>query len=67
MNLPLDQIVYVLLLLPALFSLAFLSEGLHKVLKGESRGIINILFGAVVLAGSFLIYYVASESMKLPK
>jgi len=53
------QIIYMCLVLPTLFGLVLVAEGLNKILKEEKQGFISLLFGfafigVVVFAYLFL-------------
>lgn len=53
------QVLYIILILPSLFGLTLIGEGLNKVLKSETAGWISMIFGflfvcVVVFAYLFL-------------
>lgn len=59
------QFLYMILVLPSLFGLTLVGEGLNKVIHEESGGIISIIFGLifigiVVFAFIFFSSYLAS-------
>jgi len=43
------QFLYMILVLPSLFGLTLLGEGLNKVIHEEWSGIISIVFGAIFI------------------
>lgn len=43
------QFLYMILILPSLFGLTLIGEGLNKVLKSETQGWISLLFGLMFL------------------
>jgi hypothetical protein len=52
------EIIYLGFLLPALFSLTLVIEGVYRVTKKEG-GLFNILLGIVLLSGLTLFYIIA--------
>lgn len=59
------QFLYMILVLPSLFGLTLVGEGLNKVIHEESGGIISIVFGLifigiVIFAFIFFSSYLAS-------
>jgi hypothetical protein len=60
------QFLYMVLVLPALFGLTLLGEGIHKVLHQERVGIISIIFGVgfiavVIFAYLFFAVYLSKK------
>lgn len=60
------QFLYMILVLPSLFGLTLLGEGLNKVIHEESGGILSIIFGlmfigVVVFAFLFFSSYFALQ------
>ena len=47
-----------ILILPGLFGLTLVGDGISKILDEEWIGIISIIFGIVALAGVFLVYVI---------
>ena len=43
------QFLYMILVLPALFGLTLIGEGLNKVIHEEWNGVISIIFGVLFL------------------
>ena len=66
--LPTDpQFLYMLLVLPSLFGLTLVGDGINKLLHGESQGVLNIVFGlvfigVVVFAFFFFSIYLGGET-----
>jgi hypothetical protein len=44
------QFLYMILVLPSLFGLTLVGDGLNKVVHEESGGIISIVFGLIFIA-----------------
>ncbi|HJX59251.1 hypothetical protein A2V61_04595 [Candidatus Woesebacteria bacterium RBG_19FT_COMBO_47_8] len=44
------QFLYMILVLPSLFGLTLIGEGLNKIIHEEWSGVISILFGLMFLA-----------------
>lgn len=60
--LPTDpQFLYMILVLPSLFGLTLVGDGLNKIMHEESGGIISILFG-VIFIGVVIFAYVFFSS-----
>jgi O-antigen/teichoic acid export membrane protein len=62
------QFLYMILVLPSLFGLTLLGEGLNKLMHEEWSGIISIIFafmflGAVVFTYMFFSSYVATHKI----
>ena len=43
------QFLYMILILPTLFGLTLIGEGLNKVLKSETQGWLSLFFGVVFI------------------
>jgi len=43
------QVIYMILVLPTLFGLTLVGEGLNKVLKDENAGWVSIIFGLLFI------------------
>lgn len=59
------QFLYMILVLPSLFGLTLVGDGLNKIMHEESGGVISILFGfifigVVVFAYLFFSTYIGS-------
>lgn len=53
------QYLYMIMILPSLFGLTLVGEGLNKVLKSESQGWMSIIFGLifiVVVVGAYMFF-----------
>lgn len=62
------QFLYMILILPSLFGLTLLGEGINKVVHEEWNGILSIIFGfmfigAVIFAYLFFSSYLASKGV----
>ena len=62
------QFLYMILILPSLFGLTLLGEGINKVIHEEDGGIISIIFGfmfiaVVVFAYIFFSSYLAGKGI----
>lgn len=60
------QFLYMILVLPSLFGLTLLGEGLNKIAHEEWNGILSVIFGfmfiaAVIFAYFFFSSYIASK------
>ena len=44
------QFLYMILVLPSLFGLTLVGDGLNKIMHEESGGIISIVFGLIFIA-----------------
>lgn len=61
------QFLYMVLVLPSLFGLTLVGDGLNKMLHEESGGIISIIFGiifigAVIFAFIFFSTYLTNQA-----
>ena len=56
MSLASPQFLYVILILPGLFGVTLIGEGISKLFDEEWSGIISIIFGIVALIGIFVVY-----------
>lgn len=62
------QFLYMILVLPSLFGLTLLGEGLNKVVHEEWTGLVSIIFGFMFLGAVLFMYlffstYVATHSV----
>jgi hypothetical protein len=57
MNATDPQFLYMVLILPSLFGLTLVGEGLNKVLKSEQAGWISIFFGTVFILVVVFAYF----------
>ena len=53
------QVIYMILVLPTLFGLTLVGEGLNKVLKDENAGWVSIIFGLlfILVVVAFFIFF----------
>jgi len=56
------QFLYMVLILPSLFGLTLIGEGLNKVLKSETAGWVSIMFGVVFVLVVVFAYFVISST-----
>ena len=56
------QFLYMFLILPTLFGLTLIGEGLNKVLKSEKAGWISIVFGFLFVLVVFLTFLFFSKN-----
>ena len=61
------QFLYMVLVLPTLFGLTLVGEGLNKVLKSEKAGWLSIVFGILFIGVVLFTYYFFSEVVFLQK
>lgn len=56
------QFIYMILVLPTLFGLTLVGEGLNKVLKDEKAGWISIVFGIlfILVVIFFFIFFITN-------
>lgn len=56
--LPTDpQFLYMILVIPSLFGLTLLGDGINKIVHSESSGYLNIIFGFVFLGVVVFAYF----------
>ncbi len=51
------QIIYMGLVLPTLFGLVLVAEGLNKILKEEKQGFLSLLFGFAFIGVVIFAYF----------
>ena len=56
------QFLYIILILPSLFGLTLLGEGLNKVIKSETAGWVSIVFGILFIGVVVFAYWFLSSS-----
>ncbi len=56
------QFLYLALVLPSLFGLTLIGEGLNKVLKNENQGLISLIIGLLFICLVVFIYFFLSTS-----
>ena len=57
------QFLYMILVLPSLFGLTLIGEGLNKVLKNETQGWLSIIFGALFIGVVIFAYWFFSSNL----
>lgn len=55
------QFLYMVLVLPTLFGLTLIGEGLNKILKEEVQGWISIIFGFLFIGVVIFAYFFFSQ------
>lgn len=58
------QFLYMILVLPSLFGLTLVGEGLNKVLKEEKQGWLSIIFGLVFIGVVIFAYLFFSQVLR---
>jgi hypothetical protein len=58
------QFLYMILILPSLFGLTMVGEGLNKVLKSENAGWISIIFGLIFIGLVIFAYFFFSNILQ---
>lgn len=61
MDLSDPQILYMVLILPSLFGLTLIGEGLHKVIKSDIGGWLSMVVGALFIVGVVFAYIFLSN------
>jgi hypothetical protein len=61
------QFLYMILVLPSLFGLTLLGEGLHKVSHEEWNGVLSIVFGLIFIAAVVFAYIFFSSYLATGK
>lgn len=56
------QFLYMVLVLPSLFGLTLIGEGLNKILKSEVAGWVSVAFGVVFILVVVFAYFVISST-----
>jgi hypothetical protein len=56
------QFLYVVLILPSLFGLTLVGEGLNKILKDEMQGVLSIIIGILFIGVVVVAYFFLSSS-----
>ena len=57
------QFLYMILILPTLFGLTLIGEGLNKILKDEKTGWTSIVFGVLFVAVVVFAYLFFSQNL----
>ncbi len=63
MNATDPQILYMALILPTLFGLTLIGEGLNKVLKSQMAGVVSIIFGMLFIGVVVFAYLFISGNL----
>lgn len=58
------QFLYMVLILPCLFGLTLIGEGMNKILKSELSGWVSIIFGILFIGVVILAYLFISTAVK---
>lgn len=58
------QFLYLVLILPTLFGLTLIGEGLNKILKSEGAGWVSVLFGILFIGVVIFAYWFFSTNLK---
>jgi len=58
------QFLYMVLVLPSLFGLTLIGEGLNKILKSETAGWVSVVFGVVFILVVVFAYFVISSTFE---
>lgn len=51
------QFLYMILILPSLFGLTLVGDGINKLFHEESQGVINVVFGLVFIGVVIFAYF----------
>ena len=57
------QFLYMVLILPSLFGLTLIGEGLNKIIKEEKQGWASFLSGVLFIATAILVFFFISSSL----
>lgn len=63
MSLTDPQFLYMILVLPTLFGLTLIGEGLNKILKSETAGWVSIIFGILFIGVVVYAYLFFSQTV----
>ena len=58
------QVLFMVLVLPSLFGLTLVGEGLNKVMQSEKAGWVSIIFGVIFIAVVLVAYVMISGIVK---
>lgn len=58
------QFLYMILVLPSLFGLTLVGEGLNKILKDEKQGWVSIVFGVIFIWVVIFAYVFFSSNLR---
>jgi hypothetical protein len=57
------QFLYMILVLPSLFGLTLLGEGLNKLIHEEWNGLISVIFGTIFIGAVIFAYFFFTSYM----
>lgn len=57
------QFLYMVLILPSLFGLTLIGEGLNKILKSETAGWISVVIGLIFVGVVIFAYWFLSQGI----
>ena len=57
------QFLYMILILPTLFGLTLVGEGLNKILKDEKTGWTSVIFGTLFIVVVIFAYWFFSQNL----
>ena len=55
------QFLYIVLVLPVLFGLTIMGEGISKLIKNDWTGMISVFFGIGFIAVAVIVYFFSSR------
>lgn len=61
------QFLYMILILPSLFGLTLLGEGMNKIIHDESNGMISVIFGLMFIGVVVFAYLFFSSYLAIHK
>ncbi len=61
------QFLYMILVLPSLFGLTLLGEGINKIIHEESSGIVSVIFGLMFIGVVIFAYFFFSSYLIVNK
>lgn len=66
MNASDPQFLYMVLVLPTLFGLTLVGEGLNKILKSEAAGWLSLVFGILFIGVVIFAYFFFAKTLGSP-
>ena len=57
------QFLYMILVLPSLFGLTLVGEGIHKIMNDENGGFLSLVFGVLFIGVVVFAYFFLSNMM----
>lgn len=61
------QFLYMILVLPSLFGLTLLGEGINKIIHEETSGIVSVIFGLMFIGVVIFAYFFFSSYLIVHK